>query len=346
MMSKRVSYALFIIIILAASIAYTYTYYQGQVSGLQSQVASLREELVRYQNITITLVDDTGYVITLTRYPEKIVSLAPSNTEILFAIGAGSKVVGVTKYDDYPYNFTAWAKEGKITIVGGVVDVSIETVVSLDPDLILAVPLNGEAVKKLRDLGYNVLVLDPKNINDILKDILLVGRATGYEGKAIALVKSMRLRIDKIINKVAKVEYKPKVYCEVWNKPLMSAGPGTFIDELIRLAGGVNIFGNASTEWPVVSSESVIKLNPDIIIVPAHHGKLRYSIEEIKSRPGWDQINAVKNNRIYIVDSDIFSRPGPRIVDALEILAKILHPELFGNATLSSLSIRLILPTA
>lgn len=335
-MREKASYVLTtIVIVLAASVAYTYTYYQGQVSSLQSRVASLTEQLAGYQ-YNITLVDDQGHVVVLPHYAEKVVSLAPSNTEILFAIGAGDKVVGVTKWDNYPYNFTEWAEEGRITIVGGVVDPSVEAIASLNPDLILASPLLSiDALKKLRDLGYNVLVLDPKNINDILKNILLVGRATGHEIEASALVKSMKMKIDRITNIVARAEYKPKVYFEVWNDPLMSAGPGTWIDELIRLAGGINVFGNVSVQWPVVSSESVIELNPDVILVPTYHGSTPYTIEEIKSRPGWDQINAVKDNKIYKVDPDTFSRPGPRIVEALEILAKILHPELFENVSLS-----------
>ncbi len=315
-----------------------YLHYESRIAELTSMVDTLKREadhlrsdLSRYR--MITLVDDHGYVVNLTSYPKRIVSLAPSNTEILFAVGAGDMVVGVTDYDDYPYNFSAWIKAGNMTSVGGYWNPSLERIVALKPDLILASPASVEVADRLRRMGYNVLILDPKSIEGVLKDIILVGRATGRDVEAGILVRSMRERIDSIVNRLSNVSYRPKVYFEVWSNPLMSAGPGTWINELIKLAGGRNIFEDAGSQWPIVSSEAIIQRNPDIIIFPSSHGIPRFwgSFEEVKKRPGWSSINAIKNGRLYVIDSDIISRPGPRLVDALETLAKIIHPEIFKS---------------
>ena len=326
-----------IIISLIISAAAFHLYYQGRIGELESSIKTLREEVTELNNELskykiLTLVDDQGYVLNLTSYPNRIVSLAPSNTEILFAVGAGDKVVGVTDYCDYPYNFSAWIEAGNMTSIGSYWNPSIEPIVALNPDLILASPASEKAANRLRSMGYNVLMLDPKNINDVLQDIILVGRATGHDVEASILVGTMRERIDCVINTLRNATFRPKVYFEVWNDPLMSAGPGTWINELIKLAGGVNIFENATSQWPVVSSESIIQQNPDIIILPSSHGAgppFWGSFDRVKSRPGWDAISAIKNDRLYVINGDIIARPGPRIVDALETLAKIIHPEMF-----------------
>jgi iron complex transport system substrate-binding protein len=246
-------------------------------------------------------------------------------------VGAGSKVVGVTDYCDYPYNFSAWIEAGNLTSIGGFWNPPVEPIIALEPDLVLATSASEEAANTLRNMGYSVLILDPKNINDILKNILLVGRATDSDVEAGILVGTMRERIDNIIKKVVGVASKPKVYFEIWNDPLMSAGPGTWIHELINLAGGINIFENATSQWPIVSSEVVIQQNPDVMLYPYSHGVERFwgSFDEVKARPGWDEISAVQNDRLYEIDADIIARPGPRIVEALEILAQIIHPDFF-----------------
>jgi iron complex transport system substrate-binding protein len=313
-----------------------HVYYQRQISELMSQVevfkteiSHLSSELSRYKRLT--LVDDHGFVLNLTSYPEKIVSLAPSNTEIIFAVGSGDKVVAVTDYCNYPYNFSAWIEEGNMSSVGGYWNPSIESIVSLDSDLIIASPGSAAAVDNLRSMGYNVLMLDPKSINDVLQDIILVGRATGKDVEAGMLVGTIRLRMDSVISKVSGSTYRPSVYCEIWYDPLMSAGPNTWIGELISSAGGQNIFENATSEWPIVSSEAIIQQNPNIIIFPHAHGDFQFwgSFDEVKARTGWDTISAVQNDQMYVINSDIVARGGPRLADALEILAEIIHPESF-----------------
>lgn len=278
------------------------------------------------------LVDDRGYSLTLTSPPERIVSLAPSNTEILFAVGAGDKVVGVTNFCDYPYNFTAWIEAGNMTSIGSFQNPSVEPIVSLDPDLVLASKQSLGATENLRNLGINVLVLDAKNISSVFRDILLVGRATNRHSEAVAVESELRQKMDAISNQAIDATSKPKVYHEVY--PLMPAGPNTFIDELITSAGGVNVFHDAATRYPSVSSEAVIEKNPDIMVFPDEYmGREHFSetMEDVKNRAGWELISAVQNNAIYEINSDIISRSGPRLAEALGVLAKIIHPEIFGQ---------------
>ncbi|MFH1327667.1 MAG: ABC transporter substrate-binding protein, partial [Candidatus Bathyarchaeota archaeon] len=282
----------------------------------------------------VTLVDAMGNVVTLTAPPERIVSLAPSNTETLFLIGAGDMVVGVTDFCDYPYNFTAWVEAGNMSSIGSYYGPSVEPIVALEPDLVLASTGSLDAAVTLKGLGYNVLVIEGRTLDNILQDILLVGRATYKDAEASAVVTEMRARIDAVANQAAAASTTPKVYHEVWNEPLMSVGPGTFIDELITLAGGTNIFNDATTSWPQISSEAVIEKNPDVMFFPDMYmgvGNFYDTIESVSSRPGWGSITAVQNGALYEINADIISRTGPRLVDALEAIAKMVHPEIFGQ---------------
>jgi iron complex transport system substrate-binding protein len=306
---------------------------QGQIGEYQETIAEQQEQISEYQHKT--LVDSLGNVVTLTSPPERIVSLAPSNTEILFAVGAGDNVVGVTNYCNYPYNFTMWIETGNLTSIGSYYGPSVEPIVELEPDLVLAtVSGSMEAADNLRSLGYNVLVLESKSIEGMLQDILLVGRATGHDVEAGALVSDIRERIDLVANQAADATFTPKIYHEIWDEPLMSAGPTTFVDELISLAGGENLFHDALTSWPIVNAETIIDRNPDVMIFPnmyMGHGNFYKTIENVKTRSGWNLINAVQEDAIYEIDADIISRSGPRLVDALEAIAKMIHPEIFGR---------------
>jgi len=305
---------------------------QDQIGVYQSNITALEEELSKYKEIT--LVDALGNVVVLTSPPERIVSLAPSNTEMLFAVGAGDKVVGVTDYCNYPYNFTAWIEAGNMTSIGNYYGPSVEPIVALDPDLVLASTGSLDAAENLKSLGYNVLVIESKTIEGVLQDILLVGRATDRHIEAGALVSEIRQRIDAVANQATAATTTPKVYHEVWNEPPMSAGPGTFISELMTLAGGENIFNDATTSWPVVSSEAIIEKNPDVMVFPdMYMGRQNFyeTVEDVENRPGWELISAVQNDAIYEINADIISRSGPRLADALEALAKMIHPEIFGQ---------------
>ncbi len=312
-------------IILIATIAISavgiFVYYQGQIAEQGGHLVSI--------------TDDTGYILNMTAYPERIVSLAPSNTQVLFEIGAGDKVVGVTDYDKYPYNFTAWIEAGNMTSIGNYYQPAVEPIVALNPDLVLASLGSIDAADQLRTMGYNVLILTPTNLEGIMKNIITVGKATNHETEATALVNNMQERIDAVVNSVKQATTRPKVYHEIWSDPYMSVGKGTFVDDAIKLAGGQNIFENATDVYPVISSEAVIEQNPDIIVFPSQMGVESFwgDFQTVANRPGWNSVNAVENNKMYAVNGDIIDEPGPRQVDSLEILAKIIHPEIFGNYT-------------
>jgi iron complex transport system substrate-binding protein len=303
-----------LIAIIAISTVGIVIYYQGQIAPDNGTPL-------------VTVTDDTGYVLNMTAYPERIVSLAPSNTQVLFAVGAGDNVVGVTDYDHYPYNFTAWIEAGNMTSIGNYYQPAVEPVVALNPDLVLASLGSVETADQLRTLGYNVLTLTPTDLDGIMKN----------ETEATEMVNDMQQRIDAVVNGVKQATTKPKVYHEIWSDPYMSVGKGTFVDNAIKLVGGQNIFENATNAYPEVSSEAVIEQNPDIIVFPTQMGVESFwgDFETVANRPGWSSINAVKNDKMYAVNGDIIDEPGPRQVDSLEILAKIIHPEIFGNYTVT-----------
>jgi iron complex transport system substrate-binding protein len=309
---------------LIASGAFAYVYYEGQAV-----------EAEKIKNLQ-SLVDDHDYETSLEDYPNRIISLAPSCTEILFALDLDDKVVAVTDYDNYPYNFSAWVQAGNMTSVGAFDKPNMEVIASLNPDLILATAgVQGETVDTMRDLGYKVLVLDPANINGVFKNIELVGKATGKNAEATSLVNSLNSRIDAVVSKVASATSKPKVYYEVWYDPtsLWSAGSKAWQNELIEKAGGTNIFADQPIDYFQSSAEAVVDRNPEVIVLPA--GGMGFgppfwgSIDEVKARPGWDSISAVQNNKLFQIDSDVIARAGPRVADAVEALAGFFHPELF-----------------
>jgi len=274
---------------------------------------------------TLSITDDFGRNVTIHGVPERIISLSPTNTEILFAIGAGDRVVGVTEYCNYP----AEAKEREK--VGGVSTVSIEKVVSLEPDLVLGDELNGkETVERLTELNVTVVSLNPVNVSEILDDILLVGRITGEEENATALVANMTQRMEEIKNKTRDVK-RPTVAHITWHDPIWVAGNATVQDELIEIAGGENAFSDID-DWGTVNLEVFIDKNPDVIIVSVGHGVVgMQSYDYILGEERLKVVNAVKNDRVYDIDADVISRAGPRIVNATETVYETLSE--FFNIT-------------
>jgi iron complex transport system substrate-binding protein len=291
------------------------------------------------------MADDYNPVRNPTSRPKKIVSLAPSNTEILFAIGAGDKVVGVTDYCNYPDDLKVWIEAGKLTRVGGYWNPSVETIMALKPDLVLIsttqckikqneckvncsrrCEITTEVANRLRNLGLNVLILAPHGMNDVLDNISLVGRAVGNVAEANNLIEKLRTRINRVTEESKVMPNRPKLYFEVWNKPYISVNSGNWIGDLINLAGGTNIFGKAATEWPIIRSEDIIRMDPEILVFPFIADVPRFwgSFEDVRKRPGWKDISAVKNGCLYEIPRDLISRPGPRLVESLELLAEII----------------------
>ena len=273
----------------------------------------------------IALTDDAGRTVEIAGTPQRIISLAPSNTEILFALGLGDKVVGVTDFCNYPEEAKA------IEQVGTYFEPNIEKIFSLSPDLVLAVAdLPEDVIAKLEELGIPAPILNPADLEGILANIQLVGKATGAEKEAEALVSEMRGRIAAVTEKASEVEERPRVFCEIDatdpSKPWAS-GPGSFMDAMIRLSGGTNVAADAESPWPQLSAEEIIAKDPEIIILA--DAKYGVTAESVGERPGWEVITAVKEGAIFDIDDDLISRPGPRIVDGLEAVARIIHPELF-----------------
>ncbi len=261
--------------------------------------------------------DDLGNEVTFKSPPKRIVSLAPSNTEILFAVGAGDQVVGVTDFCNYPED--ALKKEK----VGGFSNPNIEKIISLKPDFVFGARGNPkDLLLRLSDMGIKTLAFDPRSIEDVFSLIKLIGDITDHPDEANELLVKLMEKRKKVDDEVKKFE-KKRVYLEIWNNPYMSAGKNTFVGKLIEEAGGINIAENAKGDWPILSQEYIIKENPEVIIL----GYMGADPGDVKKRPGWENIDAVKNGRIYTINPDLIFRPGPRIIDGLYELFKFIHGE-------------------
>ena len=274
-----------------------------------------------------TITDDWGREIRLKSVPQRIVSHVPGITETLFALGLDKKIVGVSDYCDYPEAAKAKPK------VGGYFTPSIEAIVALDADLVLTDGYVSELITKLDSLAIPYVVIDPKDINGVLKDIELLGNVTGSQKEAKELTSDMKKRIDAVVDAVSGAS-RPSVFyvfdATDTTKP-WTAGPSSFVDALISLAGGENVAASASGPWIQFNMEQLINSNPDIILVDSSHGTAAISSAQIKELPGWQEMTAVKENRIYTIDGDLVNRTGPRIVQGLEEIANIIHPELFKH---------------
>ena len=280
------------------------------------------DQQVGDREFPVTITDDFQRRVEIKARPQRIISLSPSNTEILFALGLDKKIVGVTTFCNYP----AQAKEKEK--IGGFSDPSIEKIMSLKPDLVVAGDLHAKIISELEKLAIPVIVVSPKSLEETLASIEMVGKATGSSTEASLVVGSMRKKIDEIKEKMAEIKEKPRVYYEVWYDPLVTAGPKTVVDDLITLCGGVNIAGDATSKWPQYSEELVIAKNPDVIIHSYGHGDLQAA--DFSKRPGgWQRVNAVRDGQVYAVNADIVNRYGPRLVQAMDEFARYIHPELF-----------------
>ncbi|OQY29791.1 MAG: cobalamin-binding protein [Anaerolineaceae bacterium 4572_5.1] len=275
----------------------------------------------------MTLVDALGREITLEKAPERIVSLSPSNTEVLFAAGAGDLVVGNTEYCDYPEEASAIEKVGGFSAK----TISVEAIVALNPDLVFSNDSGHEPIiEALEQANIVVYAVKAASFEDVFANLELVGKLTENEDIAAQVVDGMKTRIVAVEEKIATVpqEERPSVFWEVWDEPLLTSGPNTFSAQMIKIAGGVNIFPDLTEDYPQISVEEVVSRNPDVIMGPDTHGD-KLVIGELTARPGWEEITAVIDGRIYLIDGNKSSRPGPRLVDALEEIAASLYPDLF-----------------
>lgn len=266
----------------------------------------------------ITLKDGAGRDVTIKAEPKRIVSMAPSNTELVFALGRGSSMVARGEFDDYP------AEVKNLPSIGGIQKVEYEKIVSLQPDLFLMIGGSDDVRNKLaNDHGITVFVLDPKNFDQLYDGIKTLGVAINAQEQAEKMVADMQKSVKEIADKTSKANNKPKVFYEVWHDPLMTAGSETWIDDLIKLAGGVNAGGDVKG-WTNYSLEKLQAGNPDIILVGGEK-----TATELKARKGWEGIKAVKENKVLVtIDPSLLTRPGPRLVQGLKWMAETLQPEL------------------
>jgi len=271
---------------------------------------------------SLTVTDQKGREVQFAALPETIVSLAPSITEILYALELDERLIGVTTYCNYPEAAKTKTKVGTFS------DPDIERIVSLQPGVVFASALAQEPVDKLTEAGISVVVIDPQDIAEVMDAVRLVGRTAGVESKAEAVVGELQGELQAIQAKLRDIspEEFPLVYYEVWHEPIMTAGPGTFIDAIIEAAGGINLAGDTAVPWPSYSAEAILSKNPAYIVI-GHSGQ---TPEAVLARSGWQVTAAVQNRRVKALDPDIFSRPGPRVVTAVRLLAEFIHSDLFN----------------
>ncbi len=309
-----------IILLLVIALSFSLTACSKEDNSAQtSNEAEGNGETVK-NHFPLTITDFLGREITIEKEPERIVSLAPSVTELIFAVGAGDKVVGVTEYDTYPEEVKDLPK------VGGFKGPNIELITAQEPDIVFASTLSGkEEMETLEKMGIPVVMIEAKSIDNIYESIEMLGKITNKEEKAQTIVNEMKSKIQEISEKV-KDKPKVKVFNLVDINGNWTAGKGTFIHELVNLAGGQNI-AEDTDGWVQYSIEELVSKNPDAIVMPSYAG----DVETIKNMEGYKETNAVKNNNIYVVSNDdIISRATNRIVLGLEEIAKFLHPEVFN----------------
>jgi iron complex transport system substrate-binding protein len=271
------------------------------------------------------LVDQTGRPVDLPVDPQRVVALAPSVVEIIYSLKCENRLKGVTAYSDFPDEARLLPR------IGTYINPDIEKIVSLNPDLCIAVKEGNpkEAVLRLESLKIPVYAVDPKSLEGIIASVSEIGRLLNATETASLAVKQMWSRIEGVKKRIELSTWKPRVFFQIGISPIVSAGSDTFINELIQAAGAINLAGGYPS-YPRFSVEEVLALSPDIILVTTMGQENSFKDKDPKSQWGqWPQIPAVENNRVFEVDSNMFDRPTPRLIDGLELLARIIHPELF-----------------
>mgnify|MGYP001818762202 CR=1 FL=1 len=270
--------------------------------------------------------DQTGRIVSTPDDPQRIVALAPSITEIIFALGQEHRLRGVTRFSDYPQAADNLPK------VGSYIHLDLEKIVALNPDLCIAIKDGNprEVIKRLESLNIPVYAVDPRNFATVMTSLQEIGVLLNAENRAESLSLEIQSRIQQVKSGVEKSYRRPRVFFQIGISPIVSAGTDTFIHEMIILAGGENV-AEGDVKYPRFSREQVLGLSPEIIIISSMARQAAF--EQIKSDWGrWPNLAAVQSGQIYLVDSNLFDRPTPRLIEALELLAGIIHPELFKDA--------------
>jgi iron complex transport system substrate-binding protein len=276
----------------------------------------------------ISLVDGLGNKVDLTGPAKRIISLGPSNTEILYALGAQSRIVGCDQHSDYP------AEAKPLATIADYPVLNIESIVALQPDLVLASELfPAEQIQTLRELGLQVYWLaNPKTFPDgLYENLRIVGLLTGTSPAAEQVVSGLQQRVESVRRAAAAAKSSPLVFYELdgtepahpWT---VGTGSGGFVDSLIRLAGGRNMGASLPTAWAQVSIEEILRQDPDIILLGDAVGGM--TPKSVSARPGWGDLRAVKSGAIFPINGDLTTRPGPRLVEGLETIFRLIHPEI------------------
>ena len=272
----------------------------------------------------LTVKDDRGTSVTFAAKPTHIVSLVPSNTEILYAVGAGDDLAAGTQYDDYPP-----AAKSKALIKG--LKPSLEVITAYHPDLVLATPSNAaDLIQQLRTLHIPVVYLDAHDFAGVYHDIDLVGQIVDAVPAAQKVVAGMQQKVASVTSKVTAATARPRVFIEIdASDPtkIYTVGPGSFIDSMVTMVGGSNVAHDAKSEYPQLGLEALVAADPQIIILDdAAYGATPAAVAK---RPGWTSLSAVKDQKVYPIDDALVSRPGPRLADGLVAMAKLIHPEIY-----------------
>ena len=276
--------------------------------------------------ISKTMIDQQGRSVEVPDHPMRVVAFAPSITEIMFALGLEDRLVGATQFSDYP------AVAEKLPKVGSYVHLDVERIVSLNPDLCITVKDGNPitVVRKLETVGIPVYSVDPRDLAAVMDTMTEIGRLMDAENQAESVVAEMTDRIRQVEKQISCSTHRPGVFFQIGITPIVSAGTPTFIHKLIERAGGTNL-AQGPTPYPRFSKEQVIGLWPDVFIITSMARNTIF--EQVKKEwRQWRDLPAVKNNRIYLVDSDILDRASPRLVEGLEIMAHLIHPECFQTA--------------
>lgn len=268
----------------------------------------------------LTLRDSAGRQVTIPQAPQRIVSLAPSHTEILFAIGAGPQVAAIDLFSDFPPEAQGLPKVDALNL-------NLESVVALEPDLV--VTIFDKLVPEMEQLGLNVVVLAaPETVEGVWQQIRQWGDITGHRRQAEDLVAALRQQVDELLKRLKGVEQGPRVFYEL-DPTLFTVSPQSYVGDMLRLLKAQNVATGAGGPYPQLSLEVLVERDPEVILL-ADSGKYGgQTPETVRARPGWGNLTAVKEGRIYVIDPDLVSRPGPRIVEGLAMLARLLYPELF-----------------
>ena len=268
-----------------------------------------------------TIEDSGGASVTIAAPPQRIVSHSPGVTEILFAIGAGGRVVAADEFSDYP---AATAQLQRVAYASP----DPERELALDPDLVLMAANQLQQVEQFRGLGMTVLyVEEAATVAGVLDSVRLFGELTGNEQRAEALAEEMRARIEAVTAELADLERGPRVFFEL-DSTLFTVGSDTFVGDLLTLLKASNIAEGATSPFPQLTAEAVIEANPEVVLLA--DGEFGESLETACARPGWSAIAACETGRVHAIDPDLTNRPGPRVVEGLEQIARLLYPDRFG----------------